>query len=54
MSLYQYWVQFITYIVGKDAPEFLYTISFVLFIILFFGLFLKVICLIFKMVSSRW
>ncbi|MFW4370888.1 hypothetical protein ACMBCM_00800 [Spiroplasma sp. K1] len=53
MSLYDYWFKFITYIIGNDAPEFLYMISFVMFLILFFGVFLKVIFWIFRMVGSR-
>ncbi len=28
MSLYEIWVQFVTYIIGSNAPEFLYVISF--------------------------
>ncbi len=43
MSLYDYWVQFVSYIVDSNAPEFLYVISFVLFIVLFFGMFFKII-----------
>ncbi len=43
MSLYEIWVQFVTYIIGSNAPEFLYVISFVLFIVLFFGMFFKII-----------
>nr|CAK99741.1 plectrovirus spv1-c74 orf 13 transmembrane protein [Spiroplasma citri] len=43
MSLYNYWVQFVSYIIGANAPEFLYVISFVLFIVLFFGMFFKLI-----------
>lgn len=53
MSLYDYWVKFITYIIGDSAPEFLYTISFVMFLILFFGILLKVIFWIFRMVGSK-
>ncbi len=43
MSLYDYWVQFVSYIIGSNAPEFLYVISFVLFIVLFLGMFFKLI-----------
>lgn len=43
MSLYDYWVQFVSYIIGSNAPEFLYILSFVLFIVLFFGMFFKII-----------
>ncbi|PQM29675.1 hypothetical protein SMSRO_SF031000 [Spiroplasma poulsonii] len=52
MSLYDYWVKFITYIIGSNAPEFLYTVSFVFFLILFFGVFIKVIFIIFRMICS--
>ncbi|WP_158500778.1 hypothetical protein [Spiroplasma kunkelii] len=43
MSLYDYLVQFVSYIIGANAPDFLYVISFVLFIVLFFGIFFKLI-----------
>nr|CAK98478.1 plectrovirus spv1-c74 orf 13 transmembrane protein [Spiroplasma citri] len=54
MSLYDYWVQFVNYIIGANAPEFLYVISFVLFIVLFFGMFFKLIqkCGVFK--NAKW
>ncbi|WFG96277.1 hypothetical protein M1771_09370 [Spiroplasma citri] len=54
MSLYDYWVQFVSYIIGANAPEFLYVISFVLFIVLFFGMFFKFIqkCGVFK--NAKW
>ncbi len=43
MGLYYYWVQFVSYIIGSNAPEFLYVISFVLFIVLFLVMFFKLI-----------
>ncbi|WFG97265.1 hypothetical protein M0C40_04505 [Spiroplasma citri] len=43
MSLYDYWVQFVSYIIGANAPEFLYVILNVLFIVLFYGMFVKFI-----------
>lgn len=46
-SLYDYWIEFITYIIGNDAPEALYVISFVLFIVLFIGTFLRIIKIFF-------
>ncbi len=54
MSLYNYWVQFVSYIFGSNAPEFLYVLSFVLFIVLFFGFFLKLFkkCGVFK--DEKW
>ncbi|APE75837.1 plectrovirus-related protein (plasmid) [Spiroplasma citri] len=41
MSLYDYWVQFVSYIIGANAPEFLYVISFVLFVVYFLECFLN-------------
>ncbi|APE75633.1 plectrovirus-related protein [Spiroplasma citri] len=40
--------------IGANAPEFLYVISFVLFIVLFFGMFFKLIqkCGVFK--NAKW
>ncbi|WFG96393.1 hypothetical protein M0C40_10045 [Spiroplasma citri] len=55
MSLYDYWVQFVSYIIGANAPEFLYVISFVLFIVLFFGMFFLNLfkkCGVFK--NAKW
>lgn len=49
-NLYDYWVEFITYIVGSTAPEAIYVISFVLFLILFFGIFLRII----KLMIGVW
>ncbi len=47
-SLYDYWVQFISIILGSNSPPILYAFSFVLFIILFFGSFFGIIKLILR------
>lgn len=51
MSLYDYWKEFISLILGNSAPEILYTASFILFIILFFAVFLKIFKMIMKGIS---
>lgn len=42
-SIYDYWVSFISLIVGNNAPTIIYAFSFILFILLFFAMFFKVI-----------
>lgn len=42
-SLYDYWVNFISLIVGENAPSIIYAFSFILFILLFFATFFGVI-----------
>lgn len=46
-SFYDIWVEFITNVVGSNAPTIIYAFSFILFMILFFGSFLGIIKLIF-------
>ena len=51
-SLYEFWVEFVSIILGKNAPQILYAFSFILFLILFFGTIFGVIKLVFSVFRS--
>ena len=51
-SLYDFWVEFVSIILGKNAPQILYVFSFILFLILFFGTFFGVIKWVFSIFRS--
>ena len=50
-SLYEFWVEFVSIILGKNAPQILYAFSFILFLILFFGTIFGVIKLVFSVLT---